>query len=209
MSEPFLGTIMPVGFQFAPSGWMTCQGQSLPISQYNAVFALLGTTFGGNGQTTFGLPNLQGRTLVGQGTSGGIVYQAGVAAGATSATLTPNQLPAHNHPAQATVTAGSGYVAPSLKAAAANAVEATPSATNNVLGIVTDTAGSGATPAIYAPANSPATIPLGGFNPGTAATPNVTIAVGNTGASAPVSLMQPYLAIYYVIALQGIFPTRD
>jgi hypothetical protein len=56
MSEPFLGTIMPVGFQFAPSGWMTCQGQSLPISQYNAVFALLGTTFGGNGQTTFGLP---------------------------------------------------------------------------------------------------------------------------------------------------------
>jgi microcystin-dependent protein len=65
MSEPFLGTIMPVGFQFAPSGWMTCQGQSLPISQYNAVFALLGTTFGGNGQTTFGLPNLQGRTHLG------------------------------------------------------------------------------------------------------------------------------------------------
>src|ERR1700761_942328 len=100
--EPYLGQIMQVGFTFAPSGWATCAGQTLPVSQNQALFALLGTNFGGNGQTNFQLPDMQGRVIVGSGTSatGAGTYVPGEVGGTQSVALTQQQLPNHTHTAQ-------------------------------------------------------------------------------------------------------------
>lgn len=98
MSEPFLGQITMVGFTFAPRGWALCQGQLLSIAQNDALFALLGTTFGGDGVTTFGLPDFQGRAPIHSGQGPGLSnYVQGQKSGTESVTLTLNQLPAHNH----------------------------------------------------------------------------------------------------------------
>src|SRR6266566_6640808 len=98
MSEPFLGQICIFGFNFPPRGWAACNGQILSISQNTALFSLLGTIYGGNGQTTFALPNLQSRVPVhfGQG-SGLSPYEIGQSAGEESVTLTVNEIPAHIH----------------------------------------------------------------------------------------------------------------
>ena len=98
MSEPFIGEIRMVGFNFAPSGWQLCNGQLLPIAQYAALFSLLGTTYGGNGQTTFALPDLRSRVPVHQGQGNGLTpYQMGEITGTENVTLITNQMPAHTH----------------------------------------------------------------------------------------------------------------
>ncbi len=93
MGTPFLGEVKIVSFNFAPRGWALCNGQILPINQNQALFALLGTTYGGNGQTTFALPNLQGRVPLHMGSS----FTLGQIGGETAHTLTISELPAHNH----------------------------------------------------------------------------------------------------------------
>lgn len=93
MSTPFLGEVRPFGFNFAPSGWAFCDGQLLSIDQNNALFAILGTTYGGDGRTTFGLPDLRGRTAVHPGSE----VQLGETAGVETVTLNADQLPAHGH----------------------------------------------------------------------------------------------------------------
>src|SRR5580704_15922794 len=98
MSTPFLGMIITVGFNFAPRGWALCNGQLMPISQNTALFSLLGTTYGGNGTTTFALPNLQSRVPVHFGQGPGLSpYVIGQSGGAETVALTINQLPAHTH----------------------------------------------------------------------------------------------------------------
>jgi microcystin-dependent protein len=102
MSEPFLSEIKVVSFNFPPKGWALCNGQFLPINQNQALFALLGTTYGGNGQTTFALPNLRGRVPIHMGNG----HTLGEAAGSTSVTVNIQTLPTHLHGLQATDTAG-------------------------------------------------------------------------------------------------------
>ncbi len=98
MSEPFLGMIAIYGFNFAPRGWAQCNGQILPIAQNTALFSLLGTTYGGNGQTTFALPDLRGRVSNSAGQGPGLSsYDLGQVGGTESATLTINNMPGHNH----------------------------------------------------------------------------------------------------------------
>ncbi len=97
MTTPYLSEIRVFTFPFAPKGWAMCNGQILPINQNAALFSLLGTTYGGNGSTTFALPNLQGRTPMHQGQSQGNYYSQGEAGGATTTTLTINELPSHTH----------------------------------------------------------------------------------------------------------------
>jgi microcystin-dependent protein len=122
MSEPFLGQLLLVPYNFAPRGWAFCSGQILPIAQNTALFSLLGTTFGGNGQTTFALPDLRGRAPLSSGQGPGLSsYDLGQVGGVESSTLTINQMPAHNHPAQSV-----------LSASSVTKVGSTP--TNNVLG---------------------------------------------------------------------------
>lgn len=102
MSEPFLSEIKIVSFNFPPKGWALCNGQFLPINQNQALFALLGTTYGGNGQTTFALPNLRGRVPVHEGNG----HTLGEAAGSTAVTVNIQQLPTHTHLMMASQTNG-------------------------------------------------------------------------------------------------------
>ncbi len=102
MAQPFLGEIRPVGFNFAPRGWALCEGQLMPISQNSALFQLVGTIYGGDGQSTFGIPDLRSRVPVGQGAG----YVMGQTGGVENVTLSVNQLPAHNHAASGTNNAG-------------------------------------------------------------------------------------------------------
>jgi microcystin-dependent protein len=113
MGEPFVGEIRMFGGNFAPAGWAFCQGQLLPISENETLFNLIGTTYGGDGQETFGLPNLQGRVPLHAGTgSDGIAYQQGEMGGVESVTLTTQQIPIHTHPFTAS-TAGATETSPS------------------------------------------------------------------------------------------------
>lgn len=107
MSDPFLGQITFFGFNFAPRGWAMCSGQILPIAQNTALFSLLGTTYGGNGQTTFALPDLRSRVPIHFGQGPGLSnYDLGQTAGAESVTLTQNSMPAHGHAAGVTQAPG-------------------------------------------------------------------------------------------------------
>jgi microcystin-dependent protein len=95
-AEPFIGEILLTGFNFAPRGWLFCAGQLLPIAQNQALFAILGTTYGGNGTTTFGLPNLNERAAIGVGQGSGLTNRSlGESAGSNTVTLTSGQLPTH------------------------------------------------------------------------------------------------------------------
>jgi microcystin-dependent protein len=180
--EPFIGTIQSFAFNFPPRDWALCQGQLLSISQNTALFSLLGTTYGGNGQTTFGLPNLQGRMPIGMGQGAGLPgYEIGEQAGTPSVTLTSNEMPMHTHAVQVQV-AGT----PSSPTNA-------PSTTNQYLGA---SGGGQGSASIWSDALSES-VPLGGAQAGLA------------GGSQPVGIMNPFLAINFSIAMLGIFPSRN
>jgi microcystin-dependent protein len=99
MGQPYIGEIRMVGFNFAPVGWALCNGQLVPISENDALFNLIGTTYGGDGQTTFALPNLQSRVPLHTGRGpDGLSYPLGAMAGEETVTLTTNQIPTHSHP---------------------------------------------------------------------------------------------------------------
>lgn len=105
--EPFVGQIMTVGFTFAPAGWAMCAGQLLPINQNQALFALLGTIYGGNGITTFGLPDLRGRAAIGMGQGPGLTnIVQGQLLGTENVTMLVQNLPPHNHPLAVSTSAG-------------------------------------------------------------------------------------------------------
>jgi microcystin-dependent protein len=130
--DPFLGEIRPFGFDFAPHGWAQCNGQILSIAQNTALFSLLGTTYGGNGQTTFALPDLRGRTAISSGQGGGLAsYSLGQVGGLESVTLNVNEMPAHNHNVNVTNQAGSSPAPAGLYPAKTNtaAYKAGPSGT--------------------------------------------------------------------------------
>jgi microcystin-dependent protein len=103
MAEPFIGEIRSFGFNFAPVGWLQCNGQLLPISQFTPLFSIVGTTYGGNGTSNFALPNLQGQSPMHWGTGPGLNTEIGQAMGQSTVTLTLNQIPAHIHAVMAAV----------------------------------------------------------------------------------------------------------
>ena len=107
MAQPYIGEIRMFGGNFAPVGWAFCSGQLLPISEYDTLFTLIGTTYGGDGQSTFALPNLQSRVPIHKGTNGGNTYTLGEMAGTEQETLTTNQIPAHTHTPLASNNGGS------------------------------------------------------------------------------------------------------
>jgi microcystin-dependent protein len=141
MSEPYVGEIRLVGFNFAPVGWFLCQGQTLSISQYETLFQLIGTTYGGDGQSTFQLPNLGGRTPV--HTGGPNSYILGQAGGLENVTLTTATLPGHVHPI--VVQGASGNVSSPVGAvlAGSTAGQYASTDTNNTSGIVLNPVGGG------------------------------------------------------------------
>ena len=192
MSNVFMAAIIQFAGNFAPRSWAFCQGQTLAIAQNTALFSLLGTTYGGNGQTTFQLPDFRGRVPVGTGQGPGLSnVQLGELAGAPSTTLTTGNLPAHSHTFSGASSA--------LNATTIKATGQAPAA-GSLLAKGVDGGGS-AVPLIYAPAGSTPTVALGGLN--------VAGTIGNTGSNQPFSIMQPYLGMNFIIAVQGIFPSRN
>jgi microcystin-dependent protein len=181
MGTPFLGEVKIISWNFAPKNWVFCNGQLLPINQNQALFSLLGTTYGGNGTTTFGLPDLRGRVPV--SSSGGI--SLGQVAGQAAHTLSMGEMAAHNHTLNVDATT------------AATSNTATPTATS-VLG---QTIGAPASGSAFPVQMYGATNPSG---PGLAAA-----TVGANGGSQPHQNMQPYLVLNFVIALNGVFPSRN
>lgn len=172
--EPFLGQIMMFGGNFAPRGWAFCDGQLLSIAQNTALFSILGTTYGGDGRTTFGLPDLRGRAPVHPGNGPGLTPIAlGQKAGAETHTLTLNEMPSHSH---------------SMHGELAVADKQTPQ--GNMLALTQNNP-------IYAapvPADDRTMAPS---------------SIGNTGGSQSFGLRNPYQAVNFIIALQGIFPSRS
>lgn len=147
MDQPFLSEIQIFAFNFAPRGWAMCNGQLLAIAQNTALFSLLGTTFGGNGQTTFALPDMRGRVAIHPGNSGQGTYVLGQAGGSQTVTLTQPQLPAHTHTAVATsTTASETYPATTNTWAAGAAEPAFASGANNVMAPTTINVAGGSQP---------------------------------------------------------------
>jgi microcystin-dependent protein len=174
MATPFIGEIRMVGFNFAPVGWAFCDGQLLPIAQNTALFSLLGTTYGGNGISTFALPDLRGRVPLHMGQGPGLsLYSLGQTGGTENVTLSSGQLPAHNHTVNA-VAGGGNQASP---AGGLPAIESTGTSLD------------------YSSAAANATMNSGMISGG--------------GSSQPHNNQQPYLTINFIIALQGIFPSRN
>lgn len=175
MSEPFIGEIIMFAGNFAPTGWEMCNGQLLQINQYAALYSILGVTFGGDGRTTFALPDLRGRVPIHQGQGPSLsLYTLGEHGGQEGAVLTYSQMPVHTHLLTADGN-GSGKNTP----------------IGNFLGTV------GATATVKAYSSGPASGNM-------AAT-----AIAAAGGSAPVSSLQPFLAVNFIIAINGMFPTHD
>ncbi|HXC06523.1 MAG TPA: tail fiber protein [Bacteroidia bacterium] len=196
--DEFIGIIKLFGGNFAPTGWALCNGQLLPINQNAALFSILGTTFGGDGRTTFGLPDLRGRVPVGMGSGPGLpVITEGQLGGEANHSLLLTEMPAHTHLATASGSAG-------LKVSSGNSTQnaATAGASISTPGTTTGRTFN----------------PTQGFN---TATPDMTlnaasinmsslsVANANTGGSQPHNNMQPYLGVNYIICLQGVFPSRS
>jgi microcystin-dependent protein len=176
MSDPFVAEIRVVGFNFAPTGWAECNGQLMPISQNTALFSLLGTTYGGDGKSTFALPDIQGRGVVHFGQGPGLSnYTQGEEEGTQTVTLVQTQMPSHNHQVQAAVDPGE-QLSPASDEALAR------SSPGNAW------------------ASSAAQNPVVGMSP---------LAIAVAGGDQPHNNMPPVLTLKYVIALQGVFPSRS
>ena len=165
MGTPFLGEIKIVGFNLAPKGWAMANGQLLPINQNQALFSLFGTMYGGNGQTTFALPDFRGRAPIHVGAG----FTQGQAAGQEFHTLTQSEMPAHNHFVQATATLPTTNVPAGALLAANNAAQYN-------------------------------TSPNTSLHPST---------ISNVGGSQPHENRQPFTVLTFIVALIGVFPSRN
>lgn len=194
--DPFLGEIKMFAGNFAPRGWAFCQGQLMSIAQNNALFALLGTTYGGDGKTTFALPDLRGRGPIGFGTGSGLAdVVQGEAGGVNDVTLLQSNMPMQ----QAVIPAQTVSVA--IPAVEGDANAAAPSS-GNVLAKSFDSSGAGAAADIYS-----SDVPNTSLKPFNVTVPQTSVNLG--GASLPVSVQNPYLGMNFIIALEGIFPSRN
>jgi microcystin-dependent protein len=182
MSNPYLGEIRMFAGNFAPKGWAMCNGQLLSIAQNTALFSLLGTYYGGDGRSTFALPNLQGSTPLGAGQKAGLSQRSlGEVGGAASVTLQSSQIPAHSH----------SFTPPTSDATADTLTLDSSNASTAYLGVANTPTGR-VSPLPYASSGAGASMPLSA-----------------TGSDGSHNNMPPYLAVNFIIALQGIFPPRS
>ncbi len=179
MDQPYVGVIFAHAGTFAPANWALCQGQVQSIANNETLYTLIGTTYGGDGQTTFNLPDLRGRLPVGQGQGPALSnYVIGQASGTEQVNILSNQMPSHNHLVNVVNSAGNA---------------ATPASNTYLAGAYS---GSGSS----------------GLNFYSTGTPNATLgasSIGVAGSSIPISILQPVLATNYIIALYGVYPSRN
>ena len=183
--EGTLATVIMFAGNFAPRGWAYCQGQLLAISSNQALFSLLGTTYGGDGRTSFGLPDLRGRVPVGTGNGPGLTdRRLGAKSGTEYNVLNVTQLPSHSHTAAGKLATGGDNALSDVS-------------TGNLL--ASEARGGGDALTIY---NT-------GAAAGFMADGSVEVTVGNTGANQSVNNVQPFLAMNFIICTQGLFPSRS
>lgn len=189
--EPFVGTICAFPFNYAPLDWAFCNGGLYNLQQYPALFALLSTTYGGDGRTTVGVPNLQQRSAIGQGTvvdanGNQAIYNMGDYGGSTSVAITPSVLPPHSH--QVTLQFKGSTVAPNSTNPIGNYQAASPTS-------------GGAHPVANSLYATTANTSM--------AAPSITLAPAGSTSSVPIAVCNPYLAMNYSIALLGFYPERQ
>ncbi|MFA7430424.1 MAG: tail fiber protein [Rhodospirillaceae bacterium] len=193
----YMGMIGVFGFAWAPEYFNTCTGQSLQVNQNQALYSLIGTIYGGSGQVSFNLPNLQGRTVIGQGvltdSTGMHQFQVGQFSGNTQNTLSIAQMPQHNH--TASMAAGSVTVSASTQ----NGGKAVPAAGDY---LAVGNTGGDPNDNYIAAGSAGTTVALGGVT----ATGNIT--VNPTGSSSPFSVMQPYMVMNPCMCITGLYPMR-
>lgn len=172
--DPILGSIILFAGNFAPRGWATCSGQLISIAQNTALFSLLGTTYGGDGRTTFGLPDLRGRAPIGFGAGPGLSnVNQGEMGGKETTTIYAAQMPAHSHSLN-------GFKDAADASSPENALSASAGPLNNAFKKATN-----------------------------ANTQMHSSAIGSTGGSQPLNIRNPFLGLNYIIALEGVYPSRD
>lgn len=214
--EELLGTIKLFAGNFAPQGYFTCEGQLLSVNQYQALFSIIGTTYGGDGITTFQLPDLRGAfptqcTNISSPHPGG-TYGYGQKGGSQTITINATNMPPHTHSivkGTGTNITGTINVNTVLQACTANGVSPSPSATNNALGTTGDVGGSGQ-PNLYT--NAIPNQPLAGCSSTVSNTLNfdptgLTLTPWGQGAQ-PISSVPPFVAMQYIIAWNGVYPSR-
>ncbi|WP_165185478.1 phage tail protein [Caulobacter soli] len=179
MTQPYIGEIRLFGGNFAPMGWAMCDGQLIAIATNDTLYNLLGTTYGGDGVNTFGVPDLRGRVPSHMGTKNGMTYAIGQPGGTESVTLTPQQLPQHTHPMFASSATGTLNV---------------PTATS----LLSNQGPTGTGINAYTPYNA--------SNPQVALSAASTTPVGG---NQPHDNMQPYLGVNFIIALYGVYPSQN
>lgn len=183
MAEPFIGEIIMFGGNFAPRGWALCDGQLLPISSNTALFSILGTTYGGDGRTTFALPDLRGRVAVHCGNGPGLTpKRLGDKGGTETNTLNVGQLPSHNHSLVASSADGDVFKATG-NALAKKAFDVVAGQASQKIEIYTSSG------------NMTEVMKSG--------------SISNTGNNMAINNIQPFQCVNYIIALQGVFPSRS
>ncbi len=195
-SDSMIGSVAMFAGNFAPRNWAFCAGQLLAINQNQALFSILGTTYGGDGRTSFGLPDLRGRAAIGEGTGPGLSPRPlGQRSGAQTHTLNILEMPVHSHAAQTTVTVGIG----------ANNGNATISSPTNGSTLATPgaTVSRNFSPTLGYNDQAPNVLLNGG------AASSATTTVFNSGGSQAFNIMQPYLVLNYIICMFGTFPSRN
>ena len=206
-SNPYIGGMCAFGGNYSIRGWAYAHGQLLPISQYTAVFSLLGTTYGGDGRTTFGLPDLRGRAIMGVGTGPGLpTIRWGERAGSETVSLTVAQIPSHNHTATSTLVldVDESQVQASATLHAHNTVGLVNSPSSNMLAENVGSSSYSATAPAVAMASDAIEMSAVGIS-----TLNPTTTLSNTGSSAAHENRMPYLAVNWLIALEGTYPSRN
>ena len=186
--DAYIGEVKLFAGNFAPRGWAFCDGQILPIDGNQALFSILGNSYGGNGRTTFALPDMRGRVAVGPRTGPGLsTYREGNQGGTETNTLSTAQLPAHNHDAIGIIKASNANA--TAKEPAGNYFASSIYAINR--GNIVDVLSYGATSDVEMNANA------------------IEVRVGDTGSNQAANNRQPYLAMNYIICIQGIYPSRS
>jgi len=199
--EGYIGEVRHFAGNFEPRSWNFCRGQQMSIANYTALYALIGTTYGGDGMTTFNLPDFRGRVALGTGQGPGLTNVViGAISGTEQVTLIQTNLPAHNH-AVTTTPINPGLT---VSVNSAQASTHTPTA-----GMSIASAGYMASGSFVENLGFNTATPAVALNPGTVDMSSLTVNNSTAGGSGPHNNMQPYLAVNFIICIEGIFPSRN
>ncbi|MCJ9429438.1 phage tail protein [Kordiimonas marina] len=210
--DGYYGVIQALGFQFAPLKWGYCNGALLSVNQYAALYSLISTYFGGDGRVSFGLPDLRGRSPIGQFQGPGTSLRTmGQMTGAETVTLSLDQLPTHTHTHTYAGSAGGGSDLDVTVEVASSLADTETPAAGDFIGMPSNTLGTSANGKLFVSAAAvTSTVPIGGVTAsGGGAFDNTQLVINNTGGSQPVDIMQPSLVVNYCICMDGLYPTRS